>query len=318
MNHSKPPQKSVKTSYPSYPTWMQDNISSLGDKKLSEICIPGSHDSGMYKRTVGGKGGIDCNTLTQTYPIAGQLQYGARYFDIRPGIASGGFFYTGHYSETLGVWVGANGQSIADIITDINTFTESSNELIILNLSHAINTNDGYRDLNQDEWYNLFSTLTAINHLFISQGGDLTSYSLNQFIGGNKPAVVIIVQPKGSISLGDYANNGFYLYDESFNVINKYSDTDNFDDMKHDQIKKMEKYAGSYFLLSWTLTQGIVEAAKCYDTPGLSIIDLANVAAANLSDLLKHVTANVKPNILYLDNIGNCDLVGTVMEINNI
>ncbi|NMM50666.1 PI-PLC domain-containing protein [Marinigracilibium pacificum] len=304
-----------------YPNWMQDNISLLGNKRLADICITGSHDSGMYKRTVGGTfGALDCNTLTQKYGVADQLQYGARYFDIRPCIATGGSYYTGHYSETGGLWLGANGESITDIISDINIFTESSDELIILNLSHAKNTNDGYRDLNQSEWDALFEILKVNLKCLFSIPGDLPDLVMNQtlntFIGNGSAAVVVIVEANG-IDLGSYANQGFYPY-ESLNAINKYSNTDSLGKMISDQVEKMNLYANDYFLLSWTLTQDAKDAVLCKTGLADSIIDLAKKAAKGLPKLMPYVTANNKPNILYMDNIGYRDYVSVVMEINNI
>lgn len=301
-----------------YPNWMQDNLALLGDKALADICITGSHDAGMYKRTVGGTvGAFDCNTLTQSYRVLDQLKYGARYFDIRPCIATGGSYYSGHYSETLGFWLGANGESIADIIDDVNLFTDSYNELIILNLSHAKNTNNGYNDLNQQEWDALFDILKTNLKCLFSIPGDqpnlIANTTLNTFIGEGSAAVVVIVD--ADIELGTYANQGFYPI-ESLNTVNEYSDTHHFSKMMDDQINKMNTYADDYFLLSWTLTQDADEAVGCKEGLADSIIDLSKKAAKGLPQLLEYVTAANKPNILYIDNVGACDYVSIVTQIN--
>jgi hypothetical protein len=136
--------------------WMQRNLSTLGHRQLRHLCIPGSHDSGMSLIT-GHTGFADpAIVLTQSNDIGAQLSLGARYFDIRPTLAAGAF-KTGHYSKIpvdLIGWQGANGQAVQDIIRQINDFTADNAELIILNLSHDLNTDVGrqYRPMNQGEW----------------------------------------------------------------------------------------------------------------------------------------------------------------------
>jgi hypothetical protein len=152
-------------------TWMQANLATLGGRTLRRLCMPGSHDSGMS--TIGTCtffGNADV-TQTQTQGILGQLQRGARVFDIRP-VISDGTFVTGHYGYVTALQdtQGCNGQSIADIITDINSFTSVAAELIILGLGGDMNTDVGepnYRPLNQGEWNDLLQELQGINALYL-------------------------------------------------------------------------------------------------------------------------------------------------------
>ena len=62
---------------------------------------------------------------------------GARYFDIRP-IGRRPEFETRHYSknDTFG-WQGASGQTMDEIVKQINAFTRENHEVIILNVTHA-------------------------------------------------------------------------------------------------------------------------------------------------------------------------------------
>lgn len=138
--------------------WMQLNLPSLGTKTLRQLAMPGSHDAGMSMLSSTNGPVKDCNVLTQTKSIGGQLALGSRYFDLRvrrsdlrtrlradskllhqPAIA-GGKYTTGHFSSVDLIFTrsffGGTGQSFDDMITDINTFTNDNKELIILNLSH--------------------------------------------------------------------------------------------------------------------------------------------------------------------------------------
>lgn len=66
---------------------------------------------------------------------------GSRWFDIRPGYIDG-YYTRQHHSPTdakICGYVGANGESIDTIISDINTFLDGGNsELVILRLSQAL------------------------------------------------------------------------------------------------------------------------------------------------------------------------------------
>lgn len=303
-------------------SWMKDNLALLGDKPLKNICITGSHDSGMSVYTSGTAFSHDCNTLTQSKNLQGQLNLGIRYFDVRP-VISAGQYYTGHYGhiDQISSWQGANGQSIESIVSDVNAFTAHNDELVILNLSHTLNTdlgNNSYRAFTQAEWSGLFDLLAGINNLFITNNQpeiDLTALTLNSFIGDG-PAVLIIVEDSG-VNLGARSGQGFYRYN-NFNVYNSYADSNSLKTMADDQITKMKQESGqNYFLLSWTLTQSGVEATTCSLGIASSIKDLANEANQNLAYLLyPSISPTQFPNIIYEDNVVNSEAAALAMAVN--
>ncbi|KAI0696458.1 PLC-like phosphodiesterase [Cytidiella melzeri] len=305
--------------------WMQQNLSTLGHRQLRHLCMPGSHDSGMSIIT-GHTGFADpAITLTQTNDIGGQLALGARYFDIRPIIAAGAY-KTGHYSKInveVIAWQGADGQVVQDIVRQINEFTANNAELIVLNLSHDLNTdmNDReYRAMNQSEWDSLFELLTGITHLFVFETDpttvDLSTLTLNQFIGTGQAAVVAIVEPT-HIDLGEYAHRGFYRYSQ-FDIYNSYANTNDVDNMVSDQLDKMRKQRASpdspLFLLSWTLTQRVDNMLE-----GQTIIGLSKKARwAIFTRLLPTCSPETYPNVLYLDNWVTSDFTALAMAINDM
>ncbi|KAJ6451341.1 PLC-like phosphodiesterase [Mycena vitilis] len=303
--------------------WMQANIGTLGSRPLRHICIPGSHDAGMSQINGGTAFSDAANTQTQTLSIGGQLAAGSRYFDIRPVIASGAYS-TGHYSDITQIdsWQGSNGQSIADVISDINSFTSANNELVIINLSHAYDTDAGNSDypiFTQAQWDALFDQLTAINHLYVDANPttvDLTTVTLSTFIASS-PAVVVVVQPDDAVDLGDYATQGFYQYSQ-LNAYNEYADTSTLSTMESDQLAKLAAQRAnpdqSYFLLSWTLTQSTAEVLGLGD----SILDLANSADPALYTALPpKLSTSTYPNILYIDNVQNDGkIVDLAMTVN--
>ncbi|KAJ7091812.1 PLC-like phosphodiesterase [Mycena epipterygia] len=246
------PTREPNNSNSQCPQWMQGALSWLGDRRLFDIALPGSHDAGLSNITGSTAFGNSHNCQTQWLNIGNQLRAGVRYFDIRPVFSAGGF-KTGHYSDTgepLG-WQGANGQSMSDMIDQINDFCRISAELIVVRLSHAINTDSKpYKDLTQDEWNRLFSELLRIKHRFVApvSGSDLTQVKIKDFIGSGKAAVVLVVDPM-NISLGSYASQGFYTSSQ-LSIYDEYSSTNDLNTMTNDQMNKMRQQHGHYFLLS--------------------------------------------------------------------
>jgi hypothetical protein len=315
---------------------MQNSLGHWGDLTLRQICIPGSHDAGMSEWVRGTSGSTHCNTLTQTDAIFGQLRSGARYFDIRPTITAKEY-RTGHYSPIVGFWQGANGQSIQSIIEDVKAYTANNKELIILKLSHDLNTDVGptsYRPFNQEEWEALLNMFADIKDRFVVPiqrdakgvpiGPDLTRYTLSQLIGNNNAAVIILVDAADpSIVIPDtYLNDGFYL-PVNFSVYDQYAEKPDFDEMKSDQLKKMKyqcaRQERPYFLLSWTLTQDLSDIVKCLTNNAYSIKGLADTANARLSEVIAACTPSCFPNVLYTDNIKpDTGIVDIVTRINNL
>ncbi|KIX04927.1 uncharacterized protein Z518_05798 [Rhinocladiella mackenziei CBS 650.93] len=318
--------------------WMQQNLRTLGPRPLHKICMPGTHDAGMGEITHTDVIPADIMAdfaQTQSLTIIGQLEMGSRYFDIRPEI-SGGENWTGHYTGKLG----ARGQKMSSIIDDINTFTQKCAELIILNLSHSLQTDQGWREYDQAEWNALFAELIRLNYRFIltgSEAKDLSLLPLSRFIGSGHAAVVIVVEAPSHINLSAYGDKGFYLPSQ-LNVYNEYSNTNDCVEMVQDQVQKMENFMKSsdkrLFLISWTLTQQPPDVTPEDFLPPNTLVGLGKIAqwkidnktirilaySANkalLTDLLPHVSQAAFPNIVYIDYMEIKDYVALAMAIND-
>jgi len=294
--------------------WMQQSLGSLGNRTLRHICMPGSHDAGMSSYSPGTVGANFENTQAQYLDLYNQLLYGSRYFDLRP-VISNGQFVSGHYSELEGVWLGGNGRSIADIINDINKFTAQYHELVIINLSHTLNTDSpdsDYTDLTQAEWNKLFDQLKGLNNRILDPKPGNTDYTtkvLNDFIA-DSPSVLIIAQLPNGISLGPYATQGFFSA-ANFPVFDSYSNSNNAGTMEADQLAKLKANrnvvadAGArkdgFHLLSWTLTQqaeDVLNFDKAIMNLGASVYDDLFDKAFNA------FTPESFPNVLYVDAYG--------------
>ncbi|KAF2814969.1 PLC-like phosphodiesterase [Mytilinidion resinicola] len=288
--------------------WMQQSLGSIGNRTLRHICMPGSHDAGMSSYSPGTVGANFENTQAQYLDMYNQLLYGSRFFDLRP-VISDGNFVSGHYSEVESVWVGGNGQSLADIISAVNKFTAQYHEMIIINLSHTLNTDSNYADLTQAEWNRLWDQLKGINNLVLDPNPGNTDYTtkvLNDFIG-NSPSVFVINQLPNGISLGNYATQGFFS-SANFPMFDSYSDSNSAATMEADQLQKVKDNRNivaddgarkdTFHLLSWTLTQQAEDVLN-FDK---AIMNLAVSVYDDLFDKAYNAfTPESFPNVLYMD-----------------
>ncbi|KAL4722684.1 hypothetical protein ACLX1H_010567 [Fusarium chlamydosporum] len=127
--------------------WMKMLESTIWDRQLTEIVMPGTHDSGMGKLTSAIlTGASDTNTKTQALTINNQLWAGARWFDLRvmsvhDTINEDSYeFFTAHMSgEEKDAPIGRSGESLDDVIDGIVEFTkENPGEVIILQFRYLI------------------------------------------------------------------------------------------------------------------------------------------------------------------------------------
>lgn len=325
--------------------WMQQCIGSIGNRTLKQISMPGSHDAGMSTFDAGTVGATFANSQTQYLNIYDQLTAGSRFFDIRP-VISGGEFKAGHYSEAgeSDVWLGGNGLSLADIIKQVNDFTSKYQELVIINLSHTLDTDNDYKELNQDQWNKLFDQLKGINNRFTVEKPDKTDFSgkvLNDFIADHASVFIIAQLPSG-VSLGDYASQGFFNQD-NFPFYDSYSNSNDAGKMQQDQLDKLKaernlvaddgQRKDKFHLLSWTLTQQAEDVLN----PDKAIMNLAvSVYDALFVDAFNAFTPESFPNVLYIDAVGirdkpvtfpftevgtvgkNFDIASLAIAINNV
>ncbi|KAL2427040.1 hypothetical protein ABEF95_007315 [Exophiala dermatitidis] len=293
--------------------WMSQNLDYIGCLTLQDIILPGSHDAGMSTIKYAAGGNSD-NTQTQSLDIYDQLKAGIRYFDIRPTISHGAY-YTGHYSGHLG----ANGQSMQAVIDDLNQFTGESgnNELIILELSHTTDTDSKYQAFDDAQYNNLLLQIwNHTNHLYTGHPIDvLTTIPLSEFVKDG-PAVIIVTDERNKTWLHDhhFQGRGFYDSDQA-PIYNSYSDTTDLDDMRKDQYNKLVQQSQSpdhgglqLFLLSWTITQSIIDVIGL----GSSIKDLAAVFNGHLAQVGSNVPytgpvswaeKGYRPNIVMIDYV---------------
>lgn len=316
--------------------WMSQNLESIGCQPLTRLCLPATHNSGMSVLGTHTALSTDENTLCQSTDIFGQLQAGIRYFDIRPAL-SDGEFVTGHYSSIsaddpdgfklpdeipgfisdpieniANSFQGGNGVTIGDMIKQVNEFTAKNNELVILSVSHTLNTDDKYQRFSQDQLNDLLKQLQDLEHLWSAPKDvtDLTTVHLKDFLKDG-PAVLVVLDNAAageSMACPDSLHRkGFYM-NTDFPVLNNFTDTGDSTKMSEDQIKKMQDFlAGKeakdkgLFALSWTLTPDAVGDIR-------KVAEGAHQCLAG--DVWPVVSADGKgdegvyPNLIIVDGVG--------------
>lgn len=120
--------------------WMEHYSSLLAKLTLTEMTLPGTHNSGTYQpASVVGSLWIK----TQELSLAQQLNYGIRCLDLRIGQNS-----PGHYVICHDTW--RTRYSLAHALKEITEFIDSSTkEIVILDFHRFVNLGSGIYDYNQ-------------------------------------------------------------------------------------------------------------------------------------------------------------------------
>ncbi|KXJ76907.1 hypothetical protein RP20_CCG008603 [Aedes albopictus] len=112
-----------------YPTWMNDLRSHVGQFRMRELFIPGTHDSASYKKSSNYQENIVTKySLTQDDDIRKQLLQGVRYIDLRVGYykVSNPQFWANHGITRL--------HPLKQILSQVRDYALETNEIIILDV----------------------------------------------------------------------------------------------------------------------------------------------------------------------------------------
>ncbi|KAL2257233.1 hypothetical protein VTK26DRAFT_459 [Humicola hyalothermophila] len=128
--------------------WMRSMYDVIGDRPVRHLIMPGSHDAGMSKITDEIISiGSEPNTQNQGINIYDQLRAGARWFDLRigsvhPNDDAGRYngFWAMHVNDEMAtIAIGNTGESLDEVISEINRFTrENPGEIIFLPMRYLV------------------------------------------------------------------------------------------------------------------------------------------------------------------------------------
>lgn len=310
--------------------WMRTFNNSTGNsffgKTLSQICLPGSHDAGMYTLTKSTFWSNSCNTQTQLIDIGSQLNSGVRYFDLRPTVwDQSSEMYLGHFSSSSG-GQGSLGQDMTSALQQVKNFASNANnsqEIVILKFSHYTTQDDSgfgttLKKSLLDNYIN--PILGSVMYKNSYYGVNLGSQTLQSIIDSGQRVICVFddfsnyINPAAGIfSFGNpNSHNNYCLYDE-------YANTQFYAKMVDDQVGKWQSFAagnGNMFLFSFTLT------ATMGGTTGDCVLAMAAMANPRLTGVLAYYKAansiNSIPNILYIDSVSNINAINSAYYINSL
>lgn len=261
--------------------WMTELLPFIKDKKLSELCIPGSHDAGVYMFEIdyldaysdlglqqvyevaqhASEHGISIGSmtakmihdtvadwgLTQGHSIADQLKSGIRYFDLRV------MLYQGEYR----VFHGFVGVKLSTIFSELKDFlTGDRKELVFIKLSHFKNMRT---DFTAAERQTLADYVQAqLGALMLDSLGRLQTDAFGSLTQqGSRLVAFFEDRPETATRLG---NEGDYY--SNLSEIPP-SGTPDEDVLYADSVAALSRdYAGKLTKISWCLTPGTDEIVK--------------------------------------------------------
>lgn len=275
--------------------WMTDRLQALGSKTLKTLVLPASHDSGMYE------GGFQIVGKTQDLSIYAQLDYGIRYFDLRPKW-NGSSFNIHHGSIP--------GPALTDVLNQVARFMQGGGkELVVLKISHYDSFGRGttvYDKMTAQIKAALGTWLVTKQQL---AGKRLAEAPFSQLVQNGGRVVVVC---DGSEPVNSPVD-GIWVYRDwdsnnpaqgDLRVFDVYSNTMSYDTMQADQFDKFRTYTGmckysnvpcDMFLLSWTRT------------PPTDVWNFSTEANRKLASALKELSVpngfGQIVNLLYVDYV---------------
>jgi hypothetical protein len=209
-----------------YADWMTKSYETLRGKSLSEIALPGTHDSGAYslgdrkspeRSTAEWLAGQSLNltkpwAITQRLDVKGQLEGGVRWLDMRTAFDGGDFYF---HHAVLG---------------------PKTRDKLWQRLGEMILTELGVENIYRKDGRNAAKTDSA-----------LLSTRLGDILTGSKSRVIVFFQ--GHTEQAPFAYDAISAYGGS------YANRHLWSKVEDDQRAKLASHRpGTMFVLSWTVT----------------------------------------------------------------
>lgn len=182
--------------------------------KITEIAVPGSHDSGSYN--------MPYVAETQDFGFAGQLARGVRYFDVRVGN------FDGEYLMFHGP---VSGPKYSEVLADIKAFLdENPTEFLILDYQH-------FKNDSEEVTFKMLEEAVGTDRLLLKKEGVRDGEYLESLTLGDVRGKCIVV------SQYDKKPYIFQRGEEEYggNALSSYYD-------RKDHIKSSESFAGNVVL----------------------------------------------------------------------
>ncbi len=279
--------------------WMAALVQQQPEITLSQVCLPGSHDAGMYTTQYCTAFANYGNTQTQYLDFQHQLEAGIRIYDVRPVLYKGDF-YTEHCTKCDGL--GCKGGSMRDILTQTRAFLDTHAELVVFELSHFCHSSP------TDSALLALITATLGDRIYregAPTGKPFIQLPLRRLIGDGKKGKVLLLF-EGLPDTESYRQQGWYSH-SVLPMTGGWSNDNYYDELRTHQLERFAKYTGNgnaLYQLAWQVTQHTPQAVRGAFDPHspTSIRHGANTANA---DLPHFIDSLIKTNTIRRGRIPN-------------
>lgn len=224
-----------------------------GSRPWRQVCVPGSHDAGMYDPKMLVRDGL---ALTQSLSVYEQLRRGSRYFDFRPS-------YIEHYVGQDGFYLHhgiADGPRLEAALNDLRRFfEEGSAETVLVQFSHW----KGFDAPGRDEAF-VQTVLELLPAEYLLAGlprradgkpyASLADVPLRLLRG----KIILLVDNDTMYreAVLGRGRRGIFGLGKELSTYDAYANQQQFDPMRDDQADKFRGFNAEQelFVLNWTLT----------------------------------------------------------------
>ncbi|KAG7290163.1 hypothetical protein NEMBOFW57_000161 [Staphylotrichum longicolle] len=257
--------------------WMRKMYDVIRDRLVRHLIMPGTHDAGMSRITNKIVSiGSEENTQNQGINIYDQLRAGSRWFDLRVGsvhpnnnAAQNNGFWVMHVNDEMATLaIGNTGESLDDVISEINRSTsENPGEIIFFTVRYLVGRYE-FPDRGPIMWNDaivndFFVKLRAINNRCPNL--DTTTGFQNQkasyFMDQNEGKGCVILLLNGHLDGRESPGDGIYNINR-MNIQDHWSNKMQASDMAPDQINTWRSVArgggpadyGGFLIGQWLVT----------------------------------------------------------------
>ena len=260
--------------------WMTELLRShpAQDIALTDICLPASHDAGMYLTQYCTAFGNSGNTQTQYLPMKQQLEAGLRLFDVRPAYYRDDF-YTWHETKCDGL--GCHGDKLKNMLNATKIFLDTHSELVILELSHFCHTS---------------ATDSAFLSLLANTFGDyiyresipsdipIIKRPLRQILPAGSKTGKVLLLLEDAPNTREYRAKGFFNTNEKHDV-GGWTNDNMYLQLREHQLRNFSRYSGNgstLYTLAWQITQHDEQALRSALAPHARVALYKGSYKANL------------------------------------
>ncbi|XP_054713741.1 PI-PLC X domain-containing protein 1-like [Uloborus diversus] len=200
-----------------YPNWMYDMRKEIGDKRLSCLMIPGTHNSGCYLKYSPMRDTLYHRYVyTQEENVFNQLVYGIRFLDLR--VWHERSILMRSKIKITHDWLHFNLPTLEDILQQVKDFLLVTNEVVILDFHRLLSGTFRSRILEKWQHKEILSLLKNTFGDLLLESGDF-GISLNSMWRMGKRVLILYRDNKDLPSDQKLALNVYHWW-ESFQFVN--------------------------------------------------------------------------------------------------